>query len=156
MSLDVSLMIKQPVVAFTNNITHNLSEMAHQVVLDNDITLREVLWHPEEHNLRFAKDISELLNEAFNILLSNPYHYREFNPPNGWGNYDNLVDFVYNYRNACWDNPEAEIMVSRWLNYLYQSYLCASPTTVVSCKASSCLKQKQRAECPLRNSLQLS
>jgi len=113
MSLDVSLMVTQPVVAFTNNITHNLSEMATKVILKNNMTLREVLWHPEEHDILFAEDISEMLDEAFNILLSNPYYYREFNPQNGWGNYDNLVDFVYRYRNACWDNPEAEIMVSR-------------------------------------------
>jgi len=24
-----------------------------------------------------------------------------------------LCDFVYRYRNACWDNPEAELRVSR-------------------------------------------
>ena len=113
MSLDVSLMVTQPVVAYTNNITHNLSEMANNVVLENGITLREVLWHPEQKGLQFAEDISNMLDEAFNILLSNPYHYRQFNPPNGWGDYDALVNFVCKYRNACWDNPEAEIMVSR-------------------------------------------
>lgn len=113
MSLDVSLIATQPVAVYDNNITHNLNNMAGEVKLSNGITLYEVLWRPEEHNLRFAEDISELLDEGFNILLSNPYHYRQFNPPNGWGDYDGLVDFVYKYRNACWDNPEAEIMVSR-------------------------------------------
>jgi hypothetical protein len=113
MSLDVSLMVTQPVVAYASNITHNLSEMAHHVVLDSGITLRDVLWHPEEHGLQFAEDISEKLDEAFNILLSNPYYYREFEPSNHWGSYDGLVEFVYKYRNACWDNPEAEILVSR-------------------------------------------
>lgn len=113
MSLDVSLMVTQPVVAYTSNITHNLSEMAANVVLENGMTLADVLWHPEDYNFKFAEDISEMLDEAYNILLSNPYHYRQFNPVNGWGDYDGLVAFVYNYRNACWDNPEAEIMVSR-------------------------------------------
>lgn len=113
MSLDVSLMVTQPVVAFTNNITHNLSKMASKVILENGMNLCDVLWHPEDYNFKFAEDISEMLDEAYTILLSNPYHYRQFNPVNGWGNYDTLCMFVHKYRDACWDNPEAEIMVSR-------------------------------------------
>jgi uncharacterized coiled-coil DUF342 family protein len=27
--------------------------------------------------------------------------------------YDGLVQFVYQYRNACWENPSAELRVSR-------------------------------------------
>ena len=36
-----------------------------------------------------------------------------FNPTNGWGSYDGLCNFVYKYRNACWDNPDAELRISR-------------------------------------------
>jgi len=113
MSLDVSLMVTQPVVAYASNITHNLSEMAHQVVLDSGITLRDVLWHPDKHGLQFAEDIAEKLDEAFNILLVDPVKFKKFEPENGWGSYEGLCNFVYSYRNACWDSPEAEIMVSR-------------------------------------------
>jgi len=113
MSLDVSLMVTQPVVAYTSNITHNLSKMANQVMLENGLTLRDVLWHPEEEGFYYARDIAELLNEAFNVLLAEPDCFKTYNPENGWGDYDALVEFVYKYRNACWDNPEAEIMVCR-------------------------------------------
>jgi hypothetical protein len=113
MSLDVSLMVTQPVVAYTSNITHNLGKMALEVHLECGLTLYDVLWRPEEHNLLHAKDIAGLLDEAWNTLLADPYHYWQFNPKNGWGNYDGLVNFVYSYRNACWDSPEAEIMVYR-------------------------------------------
>ena len=113
MSLDVDLMVTMPVSVYTNNITHNLSRMANQVLLSNGKTLYQVLWRPDEHGWKFAKDISEMLDEGFNILLSDPEKFRAFNPENGWGSYEGLCNFVYNYRNACWDSPDAEIGVSR-------------------------------------------
>lgn len=113
MSLDVDLMVTMPTSVYSGNITHNLGKMASKVVLSNGKTLYDVLWRPDENEMVFAKDISELLDEGFNILLSDPMEYKKYNPENGWGSYDGLVDFVYRYRNACWDNPEAELSVSR-------------------------------------------
>lgn len=114
MSLDVTLTKTIPTEVYTSNITHNLSKMAEQVVVwPSNLTLRDVLWYPREKGLYYARDISELLDEAFNILLAEPDRFKTYNPENGWGNYENLVSFVYNYRNACWDYPEAEIGVSK-------------------------------------------
>lgn len=98
----------------SQNITHNLGVMADAVKLSNGMTLYDVLWRPDEQvGLKFAKDISELLDEGWNILLSDPEKYKRYNPDNGWGDYDGLERFVYKYRNACWDNPDATICVSR-------------------------------------------
>jgi hypothetical protein len=114
MSLDVDLMVTQPCFVYSANITHNLGKMAGEVKLSNGMTLYEVLWRPEEQEgLKVARDISELLDEGWNILLSDPEHYMTFNPENGWGSYEGLCDFVYKYRNACWDNPDAELRISR-------------------------------------------
>ena len=113
MSLDVTLTKTMPTEVYEGNITHNLGKMAGEVKLSNRITLYDVLWRPEEHDLYYARDIAEMLDEAFNILLADPDRFKTYNPENGWGDYDALVSFVYNYRNACWDNPEAEIGVSR-------------------------------------------
>ncbi len=114
MSLDVDLMITQPVSVYSGNITHNLGAMAGAVVLSNGMTLFDVLWRPDElQGLKFARDIVDLLDEGWNILLADPEKYKQFNPENGWGSYDGLEKFVYNYRNACWDNPDAELRVSR-------------------------------------------
>jgi hypothetical protein len=113
MSLHVDLMVTKPVSVYDANITHNLGKMAGEVKLFNGMTLYDIMWrHDEQEGLKFAKDISELLHEAFNILLSNPEHYKQFNPENGWGSYDGLCNFVYKYRNACWDNPDAELSAS--------------------------------------------
>ena len=113
MSLDVYLMVTKPVEAYSGNITHNLTQMAEHVVLSNKMTLYQVLWRPDENGLLHARDISELLDEAWNILLADPEKFRAFNPSNGWGSYDTLCEFVYRYRNACWDNPDADVRVSR-------------------------------------------
>ena len=114
MSLTVNLMVTQPVSVYDNNITHNLGEMASEVKLSNGLSLYDVLWRPDEqHDLVYAKDIAELLDEGWNILVSEPDRFRQLNPENGWGNYDNLCRFVYEYRNACWNNPDATIEVCR-------------------------------------------
>ena len=114
MSLDVYLRVTKPVEVFDANITHNLNKMASQVKLYNGMTLYDVMWRPDEQEgLKFAKDIAELLDEGWNILLADPDRFKTYNPENGWGSYDGLCEFVYEYRNACWDNPDAEIGVSR-------------------------------------------
>ena len=114
MSLDVGLMVTQPTSVYSANITHNLCKMASEVKLSNGMTLYDILWRPDEQEgLKYAKDIAELLHEAFNILLSEPEHFKKWNPENGWGSYEGLEKFVYNYRNACWDNPDAELSISR-------------------------------------------
>ena len=113
MSLDVDLMVTQPVSIYSDNITHNLGKMAAKVELSNGATLYQVLWRPDECGWKYAKDISELLDEGWNILLSDPEKYKRYNPENEWGSYDGLCNFVYKYRNACWEYPEAELSISR-------------------------------------------
>lgn len=113
MSLDVDLMVTKPTSVYSANITHNLGKMADNVVLSNGLTLYEVLWRPEEKGLSLARDISELLDEGWNILMSEPKTFMKFEPENGWGSYEGLCSFVYQYRNACWDNPDAELSISR-------------------------------------------
>ena len=64
MSLDVDLMVIEPVSVFSLNITHNLGKMAGEVKLSNGKTLYDVLWRPDENDYYTAEDISELLDEA--------------------------------------------------------------------------------------------
>jgi len=113
MSLTVNLMVTKPVSVYDNNITHNLGKMASEVKLSNGLSLYDVLWRPDEHELVLAEDIAELLDEGWNILLSEPDRFRQLNPENGWGNYNDLCKFVYEYRTACWNEPCAAIEVYR-------------------------------------------
>jgi hypothetical protein len=115
MSLDVDLMITQTCSVFTQNITHNLGKMASAVMVDEEksLSLYNILWRPDESGFVYAKEISDYLDLGWNILLSDPEEYKRYNPENGWGSYDGLCNFVYRYRNATWDNPDAELRVSR-------------------------------------------
>jgi hypothetical protein len=115
MSLDIDLMITQPISIYSGNITHNLGKMAGAVIVDEEksLTLYNILWRPDECGFVRASEIADYLDLGWNILLSDPEKYKTYNPENGWGSYDGLVNFVYRYRNACWDNPDADIRVSR-------------------------------------------
>jgi hypothetical protein len=57
--------------------------------------------------------IVDYLDEGWNILMSDPEFFKQFDPENGWGSYEGLCNFVYDYRNACRDNMEAELEVSK-------------------------------------------
>lgn len=94
-------------VVFSAGITHNLNKMAEKA------GLYKVLWRPEEVGAKTAKDIIYALDFGLKELRSNPDYYKKFNPENGWGNYDILVSFVERYLNACIENPNLEISVSR-------------------------------------------
>jgi len=114
MSLDVDLMVMQPTSVYSRNITHNLAIMASQVMVDeNNLTLYDILWQPEEHGFTHARTIVDYLDEGWNILMSDPEFFKQFDPENGWGSYEGLCDFVYTYRHACWVNMDAELRVSK-------------------------------------------
>jgi len=113
MSLDVYLIAVRPTVVHDGNITHNLNKMAKAVKLSDGLTLYDVLWRPDEHGLFDAADIKDYLFEGWGILKDDPKKFWQHNPENGWGSYDDLVKFVRDYLDACLENPDAEIGVSR-------------------------------------------
>lgn len=113
MSLDVYLTKVMPTEVFSSNITHNLGKMAQAVQLKEDLTLYQVLWRPDEIGITEAGMLAPHLIEGLKILVSDPVGFKQYNPENGWGSYEGLVQFVKDYLLACIDNPEAEIGVSR-------------------------------------------
>lgn len=92
---------------YTANITHNLGRMA------GEAGLYEHLWCPEELHYTHAHELIPGLQQGLARLQSDPDHFRQFNPRNGWGTYEGLVAFVRNYLRACETYPDAHIQVSR-------------------------------------------
>lgn len=92
---------------FSRNITHNLGEMAEAA------GIYKALWRPDECGITRARQLIEPLTEGLNKLLAEPKLYKTFNPSNGWGDYDGLVDFVTRLHNACRLYPDALVKVSR-------------------------------------------
>lgn len=107
MSLDFYLNAVRRITVFDANITHNLGKMA------GEAGIYMILWRPEELGLTKADEIIRPLEDGLEKLKSDPDHYKQFNPENGWGDYDILVRSVETILNACKENPDAEIIVSR-------------------------------------------
>ncbi len=92
---------------YSANITHNLNTMAREA------GIYEALWRPDEIGIEKAAKLIPLLLEGLARLKSDPEHFKKFNPENGWGSYEGLCNFTREYLNACRDNPEASIYISR-------------------------------------------
>ncbi len=89
------------------HITHNLVPMAKAV------GVYRALWRPEEIKIKKAKDLIPLLEKGLGKLKKNPEKYKLLNAPNGWGVYENFVEFVENYLKACKTYPNAKIEANR-------------------------------------------
>ncbi len=107
MSLDVYLTAVRPTEVYSRNITHNLGKMAAEA------GIYEALWRPEEINVATAEQLVPLLEAGLETLRADPERFKKFNPENGWGDYEGLVNFVEAYLQACKENPDAEVNVSR-------------------------------------------
>jgi len=107
MSLDIILIATRPTVIFDANVTHNLNKMAEAA------GVYQALWRPEEIGVTHAADLIHPLRTGLLKLKTAPSKYRKLNPANGWGSYDNLVKVVEDLLNACTDNPDATVEVSR-------------------------------------------
>ncbi len=120
MSLDVYLskkVIVPPVPAYEKeeeiysaNITHNLGKMAIEA------GIYEALWRPDELFKRKeikAGELIPLLEAGLEKLKADPKHFEQFNASNGWGVYKDFVPFVERYLEACIEDPDADVQVSR-------------------------------------------
>lgn len=107
MSLDVILTAVRPTEVYWANITHNLGKMA------DEAGIYEALWRPDEIGIAKASELVEPLTAGLEKMKADPEHYEKFNPPNGWGSYEGLVDFVETYLEACKANPDANVEVIR-------------------------------------------
>lgn len=120
MSLDVTLYIKKHVSydncltweeerenVFTANITHNLNVMAM------DAEIYHFIWAPEENLILQAKDLIGILKGGLNKLKADPERYKKFNPYNGWGSYEVLIEFIEKYLSACEKYPNAYVEADR-------------------------------------------
>ena len=106
---------REPVVAmigktnevYSANITHNLNTMAQEA------GVYEALWRPEEIGVAFAFELIVPLETGLKTLVGDPEQFEKFNPANGWGDYNGLVNFIRGYLDACKKYPRAKVSVWR-------------------------------------------
>lgn len=92
---------------FTYNVTHNLGKMASKA------GLYDACWRPDEHGYTHANMLIEPLKTGLKQLKSDPKYFKTYNPDNGWGTYEGLIEFVEAYLAACKKFPYATVEVSR-------------------------------------------
>lgn len=71
------------------------------------------LWRPEEVGITRASQLIIPLTNGLKLLVDQPELMKYHNPQNGWGDYDGFIEFVREYLDACLENPEAVVEVSR-------------------------------------------
>lgn len=92
---------------YSANITHNLARMA------DEAELHKPMWRPREVGIETAAQLIEPLKAGLALLESDPERFKQFNPKNGWGDYEGLVEFVRKYLEACEQYPAATVWASR-------------------------------------------
>ncbi len=92
---------------FSFNVTHNLNKMAEAV------GLYEILWRPEEIGITVASQMILPLEEGIKELEANPDKYKTYNPPNGWGSYEDFARFCKSVLQKCRECPDAVIEACR-------------------------------------------
>jgi hypothetical protein len=107
MSLDVYLKKKILSATYSANVTHNLNKMAEAA------GVYEAVWRPDEIGIKYASELAPFLEDGIEELKSAPLFYKNFNPKNGWGSYDQFVGWLERYLEACKENPDALVEVWR-------------------------------------------
>lgn len=94
------------------NITHNLCRMAEDCMsfdeYDQCYNLYDLLWRdtqaPFEGN--YINAYIAHLAYCLYVLKNDPEHFKQFNPPNGWGTYEQLCQFTEDFIKALITMPE--------------------------------------------------
>ena len=95
--------------AWTGNITHNLGKMASNVKPDGKpYTLYSLLWGGKYKNCR---DLIGKLHACILYMMMNKEELKKYNPENGWGTYEQLLEFTKEFQMACIDNQDCKIKI---------------------------------------------
>lgn len=71
------------------------------------------MWRPDEIGITHTSQLIEPLEIGLAKMKENPAVYRKYDAKNGWGAYDDFVPWIEHYIDACKQDPDAVISVSR-------------------------------------------
>lgn len=105
------------------NITHEMGEMAQHIPVyykftdneeyEND--LYHLVWRPEEvgFGCNNTDIVAQALQSGISYMVAHRDELLQYNPSNGWGDYDSFLIWLIKYWKACLDNPDCKIEVDR-------------------------------------------
>ena len=94
------------------NITHNLCRMAEDCMsfdeYDQYYNLYDLLWRDTQALFEgnYINVYIAHLAYCLYVLKNDSKHFKQFNPPNGWGTYEQLVNFAEEFIKALVSMPE--------------------------------------------------
>lgn len=94
------------------NITHNLCQMAEDCLSFEEeyqhYNLYDLLWRDTQVPFTgvYLNIYIAHLSYCLYVLKNDPDHFKKFNPENGWGTYEQLVNFVEEFIKALVTMPE--------------------------------------------------
>jgi len=89
---------------YSRNITHNLTGMWNKAGIYDSLY--------NSHRMR-PKEIIGLLRSGLAHMEDNPAEYRLLEPENGWGSYENALEFLRDVIAICSRYPNATIGISK-------------------------------------------
>lgn len=105
---------------WSGNITHNMGNMADHIPTsyhvdgeDYSNNLYSVVWRPEEFNIANTTIVGEALGNGIAYMVTHRKELEQYNPSNGWGDYDSFLQWLIAYKQQCDENPDCEIEVWR-------------------------------------------
>lgn len=112
MSLDILLFLEASkpdmgISVFSENITHNLNVMADKA------GIYKCMWRPDENAIERAEQMIEPLRAGIAKLEADPAYFKQFNPINGWGTYEQLLGFARDLLLQCEAWPNARVYANR-------------------------------------------
>ncbi len=91
---DVEIKEYETTEIFDGNITHNLAEMASHVI-SGDYTLYTLLWEP--FVCKVTQEYIDCVKKGLEYLTLHEEDLKPYNPSNGWGSYETLLDFTRSF-----------------------------------------------------------
>lgn len=104
MSLDFNLMKRIPTCVFDANYTHNVTDMWRLA------GVYDALYNSEG---KLAGEILNELKAGLHIMVTSPDEFKKLNPDNGWGSYESAVPWLRKVIEACEENPDTVIEISK-------------------------------------------
>ena len=88
--------------------THERYE--RNVTYNNSTILKRAGFHPSVLNGINVYRLIPVVNNCITLMEDNLEYFKQFDPDNGWGGYDDVLNFFHEVRNYMVDAPDAYIL----------------------------------------------
>ena len=103
MSYNLSIKAPRVIEVYDGNLTWNISEML-QVAFEHEDHIKKL-------NGMKCVDAKPIVQKAYVRLLLNEENYEQYNAPNGWGTYEDTVEYIGEFYQAILNNLDGRVFI---------------------------------------------